>query len=116
VVGRRDVVVAAFPGGVCGPRQAKVQHLDDTIVGHRDVRWLQVAMDNAGGVRGLQCLGYLSCDRQRLTGWQRSSRNSRVEDFADDQLQDDELAAIRLLEPVNLFDVRVIDPALAPRA
>jgi hypothetical protein len=50
--------------GIRGLRETEVQHLHGAVVAHFDVRGLQVAVDDAGLVGGLERLCDLLCDRQ----------------------------------------------------
>ena len=42
-------------------RQPQIEDLGLAARGHEDVRWLDVAMDGAGGVRRLQHVGNFEC-------------------------------------------------------
>ena len=53
-------------------RQSEVQHLHRAIVADLDVGGLQIAMDDALLVRGLERLGDLLRDRQCLVDWNRA--------------------------------------------
>ena len=53
-------------------RQPEVQHLDRAVTPHLDICGLQIAVNDALLVRGLECLGDLLRDRQCLVEWNRS--------------------------------------------
>ncbi len=59
-------------------------------------------------VRGAQCLGDLSRDRERLLDRQGTVRDSRGQGLALDQLEHQRVRAIALFEAVDGRDVRMI--------
>jgi hypothetical protein len=58
-----------------------------TVGPNLDVGWLQVAMDDALLVRGLECFGNLPGDRQRLIDVNRSMNKPIGERRSLDQLE-----------------------------
>ena len=46
--------------------ETKVEHFDRAVVAHLDVGGLEIAVNDALFVRGLECFGDLSGDRQRV--------------------------------------------------
>ena len=58
-------------------REAEVEHLDRAVAPHLHVRRLQVAMDDALLVRGLERVGDLPRDRQRLGDRNRPAADDR---------------------------------------
>jgi hypothetical protein len=74
-----------------------------------DVAGLQIAMDDAFVVRGLEGLGDLSSDEQGLVHRQRSELQARGEIVAVDELQHEKRLAFRLLEAVDGADVGVVE-------
>ena len=58
-------------------RQPEVEHLDGAVRPHLDVRRLQIAMDDPLLVRGLERLGNLPRDRQRLVDGIGPARSGR---------------------------------------
>ena len=46
--------------------EAEVQHLDGPSGGDLDVGWLEIAMDDALGVRGVERFGRLSSNAERF--------------------------------------------------
>ena len=64
-----------------------------------DVGGLQVAVDDALLVRGLERLGDLPRDRQRLGERHRAARDVRREVLALDELHHERANAVRFLEP-----------------
>ena len=66
-------------------------------------------MDDALLVRGFEGFGNLLRDRQRLVDRNRSLRDPVRERRPLDQLHDERLHAVRLLEAVDVRDVRMIE-------
>ena len=66
-----------------GLREAEVQDLDDAVRRDLDVRGLQVAVDDPFVVRGLERLGDLPRDRQRLAQRQSCTVRGRCVDVGD---------------------------------
>ena len=66
-------------------------------------------MDDAVLVRGLERLGDLARDRERLGERQRPARDARREVVALDELHHERADAARLLDAVDGGDVRVIE-------
>ena len=60
-----------------GLRESEVQHLDRAVLAHADVGRLQIAMDDAERVRGVERLGDLPGHVERLVDRQRASRDPR---------------------------------------
>ena len=73
-----------------------------------DVRWLQIAVDDALLVRGFEGLGDLLRDRQRLIERDWPARDALGKIFALDELHDESRAAVGVFESVDGADVRVI--------
>jgi hypothetical protein len=69
-------------------------------------------MDDAGVVCGLERLGDLTCDRQRLVELDRPARDPRAEVFAIDELHDQRAL---IVEAVDLRDARVVECRERPR-
>jgi hypothetical protein len=89
--------------------EPKIEDLDRAVGRDSDVARLQVAVNDALGVRRLQALGDLVGDLNRVLDRDRSSLDSLREVFAFDQFHDEEdLARIDRLQPEQRRDVRVI--------
>ena len=69
---------------------------------------LEVAVDDALLVRGLERLGDLPGDGQRLVERQRAARERADEILALDELHDQRAHAVRLFEAVDRGDVRMM--------
>ena len=107
--GRR---IRRVPAAGCRLRtsgQAKVQHLHDAIGPDLDVGRLQVAVDDAGVVRGFERQGDLMRDGQRLVGRDRALRDAVGKRGPFDQFEHERHLAVLLLETVDGRDVRVVE-------
>ena len=62
----------------CQLRQPEVQNLGLSLSGHEDIRWLDVAMDDAFSVGRVQPLGDLNSDIDQPVELQRSSLVTHV--------------------------------------
>ena len=74
-----------------------------------DVRGLDVAVDDAARVRGLERVGNLQRGIEHLIHAERTGREVVVERFALQAFHDDERLALLLIDRVNRADVRVIE-------
>ena len=97
-------------------RKAEVQYLDGSRGGELDVGWLQIPMDDAALVRGLERFRNLTGNGQRLVERNGALLDPVRERRPVDQLQHDRSQGrltgrrgLEILEPVNLRDVRVIE-------
>ena len=90
-------------------REAEIQNLDGASVADHDVRWLDVAMQNPGGVRRRQRICNLHRvlqavrNRQSVAGKQLGQRRAR------DVLHRDEVDTLVLPDVVDRDDVRMIE-------
>jgi hypothetical protein len=106
IVGVRiDGVRLRSAGRIQRLRQAEVQDLHRAVGPHLDVGRLQIAMDDALSVRGVERVGNLPGDRQRLVERQGAARDAPGEVLALDQLHDERV----LFDAVNGRDVRMIE-------
>ena len=80
-----------------------------------DVGRLQIAMDDPFLVRGLERLGDLTGDGERLGDRQRSSTQAIGQRRSLDQFEDQRRDAVRFFETVDRADVRVIERGEEPR-
>ena len=53
--------------------QPKVENLDPTLMGNENIPRLDVAVDDALGVRGIKCIGNLRRQVEEPVGWQGES-------------------------------------------
>ena len=99
------------PGGHGGGGEfgkTEVEDFDAAVRIDHDVRWLQVAVDNARGVRCGERISDLRADTQRVREAHAFARDQVVEGLAFDQFHDDEGLAVMLANFVNRDDVGVI--------
>ena len=71
------------------PREAEIQHLDDAIGPHLDIRRLQIAMNDPALVRGAEGFSNLSRDEERLLNRDRAARETLRQVLAVDKLDDE---------------------------
>ena len=89
-------------------RQTEVEHLDRAVLSDLDVRRLQIAMDHALFVGGLEGIGNLLRDRQRFIKRNRPSGNSISEGWPVDQFHDERAYAVRFFHTKDVGDIRMI--------
>ena len=90
-------------------RQTEVEHLHSAVRPQRDVRGLQVTMDDASFVRGLESVGDLVSDRDGLTERHRPLRDAIGERLSLDELENEGVNVCRILDAVDRRDVRVVE-------
>ena len=88
--------------------QAEVEELCLTAVGDEDVSWLDVAVDDTFGVRGIERVGNLQRQIDEAIVRQRFAADRLVERCTFQQLHDDEVLAGVFADVVDRADVRVI--------
>jgi hypothetical protein len=114
-VERRECVGAGRVGGF---GEAEIEHLDAVARGERDVRGLQIAVNDPSFVGRFERLRNLPGNRNRLIERQRASLNARCQRLAVDELQHQKPMRSSLLEAVDTGDVLMVqrgeDLRLAP--
>ena len=95
--------------------EPEVEHLHGAVGAHLDVGGLQVAVDDAVLVRGLERLGNLTRDRQRVLERQRPLRDAGAQIVTLDEFHDQRGGVPGLLEAVDLRDVRMVERGERPR-
>ena len=100
--------VRSRPTGLDRLRESEVQYLDRAVRTHLDVGRLQIAVDDALLMRGFERLGDLFRDGQRFVQRNGTVSNAVSERRSFDQFHHERDGAIRLLEAVNVGDVRMI--------
>jgi hypothetical protein len=91
-------------------RDPKVEHLDAAaFVRDHDVGWLQVAVDDAGVVRGFQRIRHLPADLDHLGSRDGAPRQPGSERLSLHQFQDEESDSTVLFDVVDGRDVGVIE-------
>ena len=92
-----------------GLGQPEIEDLGLDTRGHEDVGRLDVAVDDAVGVGGVQRVRNLSREVQHQTKRERPAVHVLLERLALEQLHGDELRALELVDLVDRADVRVIE-------
>jgi hypothetical protein len=95
--------------------EAEVQHLDLARGRELDVPGLEVAVNDARLVGGLERARDLPADLERLVDRQGAAPQALGQGLALDELEHEEAAAVRFLEPVDPGDVRVGEGGEQPR-
>ena len=88
--------------------ESEIEDLHRAVRPPLDVRGLQIAMDDALGVRCLERVGDLTGDVQRFGDRQRPARQPLGEVLARDELHHERLEPVHLLEPVDHADVWMV--------
>ena len=101
-----DVVVRT---GVERLGEAEVEHLDGAVFAHFDIGRFQIAVDDPVLVRGFERIGDLLRYRQRFGQRDRATRDAIGERRSFDQLHHEGGRAIRVMDAVDLGDVRVVE-------
>jgi hypothetical protein len=89
-------------------RQAEVEHLHLAPPRDEDVGRLDVTMQDAFGVRGVERIGDLRGDLEHLAQIHRPPRQTAIERLAIEQLHREIELAFVLIETVDRADVRMI--------
>ncbi len=93
--------------GLCQP---EVQDLHPAFGRDLDVRWLDIAVDDALGVSGLERLCHLPRIIDRVVHRNRAAENRPL-----DELHDEVVEITRLLETVDGGNLRVVEGGQHPR-
>ncbi len=101
-------MIDRFLERLSGLRRIEVEDLDRAVPGELEVRGLEVAMDDALLMRGLQAFGNLLRDGNSFVDGDRAARQPLGEVFAFDQLQRQREDTLALLEPVDRGDVGMV--------
>src|SRR6476620_5520965 len=89
-------------------RQSEVENLGVLARGHEDVRRLDVAMGDPGGMRCVQTLGNLYGERKQSLTWYGLSQNAMLQSGPIQELHDDEGAVLVALDLVYRANIRVV--------
>ena len=93
-----------------GLGQAKIQNLRLSAIRDEDVRWLDVPMDDPGGMSGIQGIGELRAQFQDFVAFEAPLfRKSCLECLSLDQFHHDEGLTFVLADFVNRTDVGMIE-------
>ena len=88
-------------------RDAEVEHLRLTAARDEQIGRLDVAMDDARRVRGIERVGDLLAEIEQIVDRQRTARDARLQRLAFQQLHHHELLAVVLADVVQRADVRM---------
>ena len=100
-IGTRRVARHRF----CEP---EVQYLDRPVVADFDVRWFEIAVDDALLMRGFERLRDLAGDRQGVTDRDRSTSDLLRQILTFNELHDQRTHATGFFEAVDMRDVRMV--------
>ena len=89
-------------------RQPKVENLGVAALGDEDVRRLDVAVDDAFGMRGIEGIGDLDSERQNQLSFHRSPCDAMLQRHPVQELHGDERLSILLANVVDGTDVWVV--------
>ena len=89
-------------------RQSKVQNLGVTTLCDEDVRRLDVAVDDAFGMRGIEGIGNLDGERENQFRFQRTPSDAMLQRHAVEILHDDEVLTFALVNLEDHADVGVV--------
>src|SRR5438094_5579454 len=97
-------------------RKTEIEHLDRTVLGDLDIGRLEIAMDDPALVRGIERVGKLSRDRERLLQRNRTAHDPLREILTIDELHDDarrtapvpDVGLVQPFDPVHVRDIRMI--------
>ena len=109
VIVGEEVTSGDEPSGLSAFASPKSRTLTDAVRRALHVGRLQVPMDDALLVRRLERVGDLARDLERLVDGHGTLRDPLRESLAFDELQHEPAHAARLLEPVNVRDVGMIE-------
>jgi hypothetical protein len=89
-------------------RQSEVQNLGVTTLGDENVRRLDVAMDDALRMRGIEGVGNLDGERENQFGFERTPSDAMLQRHAVEKLHGDEVLPFALVNLEDHADVGVV--------
>ena len=89
-------------------RQSEIQNLGVSALGHKDVRRLDVAVDDAFCVGCVECIGDLNCERHHGFRIHRLSRNPVLQGQSVQKLHGDEGLSVLIVNLVDGADVGMV--------
>jgi hypothetical protein len=89
-------------------RQSKIQNLGVSAPGHKDVRRLDVTVDDTFGVSCVECIGDLNCERHHRFCVHRLSCNPVLERQPIQKLHGDERFAVLVVNFVDRANVGMV--------
>ena len=99
--------LAALLGGDF--RQAEIEELGVAAFGDKDIRGLDIAMNDAAGMGGIERVGDFDANFELTLGADRGRTDQAIERLALEQLHDEERATLPFTDVVDGADVRVIE-------
>jgi hypothetical protein len=97
------------------PLEAEIEHLHDAVWRDLDVRGLQIAVDDAFLVSGLEGIGDLPSNCERIRNGDRTIEHTIRQCLAFDELEDQGTNPLALFKAMDSADVRVIECREHPR-
>ena len=88
--------------------QTEIEDLRGSARGHKYICWLDIAVDDALGMRRVEGFGNIDADREQLLHLQRSIADEMLERLAFEILHDDEGLIAILADVVNGADIGMI--------
>src|SRR2546429_6016740 len=88
--------------------ETEVENLGLAAGGHKNSGWLDVAVDDAFGVRGVQRVGHLAPQVQKQVQRERAARDAITKGVAFEILHDEKIAAGGFADVINGANTRVI--------
>ena len=88
--------------------QAEIKNLRVTTLGYEDVGGLDVAVNNALGVCGIERFGNFNREFQQLIGGKRPTQDALAQSLTFEQFHSDEVFAILLSDFVDGADVGMV--------
>src|SRR5215469_12972035 len=92
----------------CHLRQSEVENLGVTALSNKDIRWLDIAMNNALAMRRIERVGNFNGDGQQPFRINRSAGYQVLQGHAIEKLHDHEGAAFLFADVVDSANVGMI--------
>ena len=96
-------------------RQPKIEDLYPTPVCHKNIRWLDIAMNDSFGVRSFQSVGHLHRKFEQQLGFHWLAIDAVLQCLTFEQFHRDEVPPISLTDFVNSADIRMVERGCSPR-
>ena len=112
---------AVAPAASTGPRhrhhlrQSKVENLGVSALGDKDIRGLDVAVDNTLRVRGIERVGNLDGQTEQNIGFHGPAGDAMLQRYAVEKLHCEKGMAILLPDFVDGADIRMVERRSRPR-
>ncbi len=100
------LTLASSPSGEL--RQSEIQNLGVAALGDENVCRIDIAMNDAMRVRGVQRVGNLDSEPEQKVNFQRTPRNAVHQGHAVQKFHGDEGFAVQLTNVVNRTNIRMI--------